>query len=319
MKILVTGAAGFIGSQLAERLVSAGHEVIGVDNMLNNYSVRIKESNFDSVIQAGCDFVVCDLAQDSLESVLVDVDVVYHCAAQPGLSDLVDLSDFVTNNVIATDKLLRAMIDCRGLSSNLIYISTSSVYGSKAVGAESSETKPTSYYGVTKLAAEHLVMAATRQERIKACALRLFSVYGPRERPEKLYPKVIDSILNDNEFTLYQGSEKHYRSYTYVDDVLEGMMLVLDNLDICNGEVINIGSDVSVTTKKGINIVENILGVKAKITTIPQRSGDQLETKADIKKAKQLLGYQSKTSIQDGLVKEIEWYQNVAMRTRRNY
>ena len=310
MRVLVTGAAGFIGSQLAERLTSDGHDVTGIDNMLNNYSARLKQSNINSMVESGCEFLVCDLANDSLKPIIKDVDIIYHCAAQPGLSDTANLDDFIINNCVATDKLVQATISCSSFKGSIIYISTSSVYGPEAVGAESSETRPSSYYGITKLASEHLVMTACRQSQIKACALRLFSVYGPRERPEKLYPKLIASILNKSEFSLYEGSENHFRSYTYIDDVLDGMILTLNNIDKCNGEVINIGSDISITTGEGINIVESILGSKAHIKKLPKRSGDQLETRADIKKAKKLLGYQPKTSVKDGLIKEIEWYQN---------
>ena len=185
MRILVTGAAGFIGSHLSEYLALNGHDVIGVDCLINNYARELKELNIRSISEQGCKFVSCDLAEDSLTSILQDVDAVFHCAAQPGLSSTATLDDYIRNNIIATHRLLQAVLDANTVHGGFIYISTSSVYGATAIGTENTETKPTSYYGVTKLAAEHLVMAASRQHRIDACSLRLFSVYGPRERPEK--------------------------------------------------------------------------------------------------------------------------------------
>ncbi len=310
MRILVTGAAGFIGSQLSEHLALKGHDVIGIDCLVDNYARELKNRNIRTIREQGCAFVSCDLAEDSLSNVLQGVDAVFHCAAQPGLSSVASLDDYIRNNIIATNRLLDAVIDANSVSGGLIYISTSSVYGAKAIGNENAETKPTSYYGVTKLAAEHLVMAASRQGKIDACSLRLFSVYGPRERPEKLYPRLIECILQDKEFTLFDGSYDHYRSYTYVADALDGMLLVLDNMSKCNNEIFNIGSNVSITTREGISIIENLLGRQAKISIIPKRPGDQLETRADIEKARTILGYEPTTSVLDGLSQEVNWFRD---------
>ena len=310
MRILVTGAAGFIGSQLSEHLALIGHDVIGVDCLVDNYARELKKRNIRSIREQGCEFVLCNLAEDSLSNVLHDVNAVFHCAAQPGLSSVASLDDYIRNNIIATHRLVDAIIDTNTVQGGLIYISTSSVYGAKAIGNENAETKPTSYYGVTKLAAEHLVMAASRQGKIDACSLRLFSVYGPRERPEKLYPRLIECILHDKEFTLFDGSYDHYRSYTYVADALAGMVLALENMSSCNNEIFNIGSDISITTREGISIIENILGRQAKISIIPKRSGDQLETRADIEKARTILGYKPTTSVLDGLAQEVNWFRD---------
>ncbi len=310
MRILVTGAAGFIGSHLSEYLALNGHDVIGVDCLINNYARELKELNIRSISEQGCKFVSCDLAEDSLTSILQDVDAVFHCAAQPGLSSTATLDDYIRNNIIATHRLLQAVLDANTVHGGFIYISTSSVYGATAIGTENTETKPTSYYGVTKLAAEHLVMAASRQHRIDACSLRLFSVYGPRERPEKLYPRLIECILSDREFILFEGSYEHYRSYTYVADVLAGMVLALQNMSKCRAEVFNIGSRISITTREGIRIVENLLGRQARIKISPKRPGDQLETRANIEKARKMLGYKPTTSVLDGLTQEVNWYRD---------
>ncbi|MFL2651029.1 MAG: NAD-dependent epimerase/dehydratase family protein [Anaerolineales bacterium] len=308
MRILVTGAAGFIGSHLAEHLALSGHDVIGLDCFIDNYARELKEINIRSIREKGCKFVSCDLAKDALSNVVQDVDAVFHCAAQPGLSSVASFEDYIRNNIIATHRLLETAIDTNTIHGGFIYISTSSVYGARATGNESTETKPTSYYGVTKLAAEHLVMAASRQGKIDACSLRLFSVYGPRERPEKLYPRLIECILQDKEFPLFDGSNEHYRSYTYVADALAGMVLALENMSNCNGEIFNIGSNISITTREGIRIIENLLGRQAKISITPTRSGDQLETRADIEKARNMLGYNPKTPVLEGLSQEVNWF-----------
>jgi len=310
MRILVTGAAGFIGSHLAEHLASRGHSVIGLDCLVDNYARELKEINIKSLSKKGCKFVSCDLAEDDLSSVVKDVNAVFHCAAQPGLSSVASLDDYIRNNVIATHRLLETVVDTNTVHGGFIYISTSSVYGARATGNESTETKPTSYYGVTKLAAEHLVMAASRQGKLDACSLRLFSVYGPRERPEKLYPRLIECILQDKEFTLFDGSNDHYRSYTYVADALAGMVLALENMSSCNGEIFNIGSNISITTREGIRIIEDLLGRQAKVRVTPTRPGDQLETRADIEKARNILGYNPTTSVLEGLSQEVNWFRD---------
>jgi nucleoside-diphosphate-sugar epimerase len=137
----------------------------------------------------------------------------------------------------------------------------------------------------------------------------LFSVYGPRERPEKLYPKLISSLLEDKEFPLYEGSDKHLRSYTYIDDIVHGLIAPLNNLDSCMGEIFNIGTDVAITTDEGIRIVEEIIGKKARIKKVPKRSGDQLRTHANIDKARRILDYKPNTTVSEGLKQEVEWYE----------
>jgi nucleoside-diphosphate-sugar epimerase len=190
----------------------------------------------------------------------------------------------------------------------LINISTSSVYGADASGDETTELRPTSYYGVTKLAAEQLVLAYTRDRGLPACSLRLFSVYGPRERPDKLYSKLIRCILEDDTFPLCEGSETHQRSYTYVSDAVDGLTSTLDNFDRCNGEIFNIGTDVTHTTAEAIRTVEQVIGKPAQIAAAPRRPGDQLKTHANIDKARILLDYNPMTPLREGVQKTVAWY-----------
>ena len=311
MNILVTGAAGFIGSHLSERLADLGHSVRGLDCLTDNYARQLKELNAKELAKKGVALLRLDLAEDDLSAAARDIDIVYHLAAQPGLSATTPFQTYVRNNLTATYRLLEAVRKAPRLK-GFMNISTSSVYGSDATGSETSEPKPTSHYGVTKLAAEQLVLSYARDLRLPACSLRLFSAYGPRERPEKLYPQLIRSILEDQEFSLFEGSERHLRSFTYVGDVVDGLIAALQSLRKCVGETFNIGSDTAITTAEGIRIVEEIIGRRARIVVKPRRPGDQLKTHANIEKARRLLGYNPTTSMRDGLQHEVAWYrQNV--------
>ena len=307
MKILVTGAAGFIGSHLAERLVALGHEVVGLDCFTDYYASALKELNAADVNAAGAQLLRLDLARDELAACVGEAEIIYHVAAQPGIAATVPLETYIRNNLTATHRLLEAAQKAPSLNC-FINVSTSSVYGKHATDAEDTPPKPTSYYGVTKLAAEQLALAYGRDKGMPVCSLRLFSVYGPRERPEKLYPLLIRSILEDTEFPLFEGSEKHSRSFTYIDDIIAGFTAVLDHLEVAVGEIFNIGSDLEMTTGEGIQIVEEIIGRQARKSVRPQRPGDQLRTHADIAKARRLLAYAPKTTPREGLEKEVAWY-----------
>ncbi len=307
MNILVTGVAGFIGSHLAERLVDLGHTVRGIDCFTDYYARPLKELNARQVKEKGATFLPLDLAADDLGPAVEGVEIVYHAAAQPGISATTTFETYLRNNVATTYRLVQAVKDSPSLQ-GFINISTSSVYGAEATGDETTECKPTSYYGVTKLAAEQLVLTYARDRGFPACSLRLFSVYGPRERPEKLYPKLIRSILEDREFPLFEGSERHQRSYTYVGDIIDGLIATMDSFDRCIGEIFNIGTDIAITTEEGIRTVEDIIGKRAKIAVKPKRPGDQLRTHANIEKARRLLGYNPTTAAREGLAKEIAWY-----------
>ncbi len=307
MNIVVTGAAGFIGSHLAERLVALGHSVRGLDCLTDYYARALKELNVSELRQKGIVCLPLDLAEDDLGPAVREAEIAYHVAAQPGISATTLFETYVRNNITATHRLLEAVEQSPSLE-GFINVSTSSVYGAYATGSETSETKPTSYYGVTKLAAEQLVLAYQRTRGLPACSLRLFSVYGPRERPEKLYFRLIKSILDESEFPLYEGSEHHLRSYTYIDDAIEGMVAVLHRWDRCVGEIFNIGTDTTITTGEGIRIVEEIIGKPVKIARMPRREGDQLKTHANIEKARKILGYEPTTTPREGLERQVEWY-----------
>ena len=308
VRILVTGAAGFIGSHLAERLASEGHSVVGLDCITDYYAPALKESNARALQASGVETLRLDLASDDLSAAVADAEAIYHLAAQPGLSPL-PFSTYERNNVLATARLVEAARQSRSLRL-FVNIGTSSIYGKDATGDEDTAPRPTSFYGVTKLAAEQLALAAQRNADFPACSFRLFSVYGPRERPDKLYPRLIHSILSDEPFPLYAGSERHERSFTYVGDIVTGLLSALTHVESCIGEIFNLGIDSAITTGEGIRIVERIIGRPARIERKPPRSGDQARTHANITKARAVLGYQPTTTPEEGLAAEVRWYRD---------
>lgn len=307
MKILVTGAAGAIGSHLCERLIDLGHEVIGIDSLTPYYSPEIKKINAQDVTNHGGKIYFLNLTSDDCSYVLNGVDVIFHLAAQPGISTTSSFDDYLNNNMVATYKILEAAKKIKNLKA-FIYTSTSSVYGRESKGDESSEPKPISYYGVTKLAAEQLALSYHREFAFPAIVLRFFSVYGERERPEKLFHKLIKAIHEDKEFPLYQDARTHLRSFTYIKDIIDGCILVMENLDKAIGEIFNVGNDKTVTTGEAIATLEEIIGKSAKFKILPNRIGDQKETSANINKMKKLFGYNPSVSLKEGLINEIIWY-----------
>lgn len=308
MKILVTGAVGFIGSHTAERLKKEGHEVIGVDNFSPYYSLELKQLNADALRAKGIDVIKADLRAENLNTVLPeDVDYIFHFAAQPGISSTSTFEDYFSNNVLATKQLIDYALGCEQLKL-FVNIGTSSIYGLEATFPEDVAPEPASHYGVTKLAAEQLVLQKSRENHFKACSLRLYSVIGPRERPEKMYTKLIDLGLKGEAFPLFEGSDSHLRSFTYVGDIVDGVVSVIGNEDKVNGEIINLGTEVEHTTQEGIEAVEQVIGKSIALHIIPKRPGDQLRTKANIDKARKLLNYNPKTTLLEAVRHQVEWF-----------
>ncbi|HET9224295.1 MAG TPA: NAD-dependent epimerase/dehydratase family protein [Roseiflexaceae bacterium] len=309
MRILITGAAGFIGSHLAERLAALGHTVMGLDSLTDYYSSALKQRNAQLLHEQGVSVLPLDLAADDLSSAVEGIEVVYHLAAQPGISAAVSYDTYVRNNLTATYRLIEAARKSESLHA-FVNVSTSSVYGADATGDEETAPRPTSYYGVTKLAAEQLALAYQRDKGFPACSFRLFSVYGPRERPDKLYPTLIRALLTDQPFPLFEGAERHLRSYTYVGDIVDGLVASLSAFERCVGEIFNLGTDTAITTAEGIRIVEELVGKPARIARQPRRAGDQSRTHANIAKARRVLGYNPPTTPREGLVQTVAWYRD---------
>jgi UDP-glucuronate 4-epimerase len=307
MKIVITGAAGAIGSHLAERLISEGHEVIGIDALTPYYDPRLKEATGKLLESKGVKMHYKNLLDADVGPIFDGAQAIFHMAAQPGISVTTPFDDYLKNNIIATHNVLEIAKNLPNLEL-FVNASTSSVYGAVANGPETVHPAPTSNYGVTKLAAEQLALSYYRSLNLPVVNIRFFSVLGERERPEKLFFKLIKALYEDTELTMYEGSENHIRSYTYVGDIVNGCIKSLEKRKEILGETFNLGNDKTSTTGEALRIVEELMGKKAKIRTLPKRSGDQLETGAKIDKAKKLLGYNPETDLRTGLKKEIDWY-----------
>jgi nucleoside-diphosphate-sugar epimerase len=308
MKILVTGAAGFIGSHTCERLHDLGHDVVGLDNFNDYYSLALKTLNEKALLEKGIKIIKTDLRADNLaEALPKDINYIFHFAAQPGISASSTFEDYFTNNIIATKNLIDYALECTNLEL-FVNIGTSSIYGLEATFPETKAPEPASHYGVTKLAAEQLVLQKSREKLFKSCSLRLYSVIGPRERPEKMYTKLIACAYNGEAFPLYEGSATHLRSFTYVGDIVDGIVSVVGNDTKVDGEIINLGTEVEHTTQDGIEAVEQVIGQTIKIDHVKARVGDQLRTKANIDKARKLLNYNPQTTLLEGVKSQVEWY-----------
>lgn len=298
MRILITGGAGFIGSHLALKLAQDKHDVRAVDNFDPYYVVTLKKRNAQLLQRAGVLIHQLDLAVDPLEGLLEEVELVIHCAAQPGNDANTTYFSYLKNNLHATVALVEAL---KGSDTRLIACSTSSVYGLNATGDETTLPAPVSPYGVTKLAAEAAVMSAVRRGELQACVLRYFSVFGPRERPDKLFPKLFRALREGSPFPLYQGSEKHERSFSYVEDIVHGTLLAVEHWDKARGEVFNLGTDEMQTTGQVLAWAQEISGKPLNLQKLPPRAGDQLSTRANIAKATRLLGYRPQVKLQEGM------------------
>jgi nucleoside-diphosphate-sugar epimerase len=305
-RCLVTGAAGFIGSNLCEGLLAKGHDVVGLDAFIPYYDRAVKEANL-SVARAHERFTFheLDLREADLAPVVEGCDAIFHEAAMPGLMrSWSDLELYATCNLLGTERLLNAARDAE--VSHFIHVSTSSIYGKEATGDEDTPPHPFSPYGVTKLAAEHLCHAYEVNFGVPVTVLRYFSVYGPRQRPDMAYNILIRNLAEGECFTMF-GDGEQTRSNTYVGDCVAATILAFEHQSATVGETINIGGGEIVSLNEVIRMLEALTGKKAQITRKDPRPGDQKHTAANIDKARRLLGYNPTTRVIDGLRTQVEW------------
>ncbi len=238
MKYLVTGAAGFIGSHLCERLIALGHDVVGLDAFIPYYPRSFKEANLQTLRkQSRFTFHELDLRHDSLDAALAGTQVVIHLAAMAGLTrSWTDFDLYASCNLTATQRLLEAVRKNAALQ-RFLYISTSSVYGRYSSGDETLPTRPISPYGVTKLASENLCRAYAEEQGLPLVVLRYFSVYGPRQRPDMGYNRFIQALLRNEPITVY-GDGLQVRGNTYIDDCVAATVAAVEALP---GETYNVG------------------------------------------------------------------------------
>ncbi|HEX8947027.1 MAG TPA: NAD-dependent epimerase/dehydratase family protein [Candidatus Paceibacterota bacterium] len=308
MRVVITGSAGAIGSHMAEQLAREGHTVSGIDAFTDYYDPSEKRRTAEEMASAGIRTYELDLATDDLhEAVPDDTGFIIHFAAQPGISATTPYDVYEKNNMHATARLLARATELPAFS-GFLHIATSSIYGVQAVGNETSEPRPTSFYGATKLGAEQLALSYARRDVLPVASVRPFSVYGERERPDKLFRKLIAAIDEGKPFPLHEGSREHRRSFTYVGDIVDGVSAMMAEWDACVGEVFNLGTEETHTTGEGIDLVEELMGKKGVYEVKPKRPGDQKETAADITKAREVFGYAPVVSLREGLAREIAWY-----------
>ncbi|MCB9139667.1 MAG: NAD-dependent epimerase/dehydratase family protein [Caldilineaceae bacterium] len=304
--VVVTGAAGFIGSHLAERLAAAGHEVRGIDAFIPYYPRALKEQNLTALAEKpNFSLYELDLRTDDLSEPLDGADTVIHLAAQAGLVRSWDEFDsYMTCNIQATQRLLEAAVNAD--VKHHIHASTSSIYGRFATGDETSPAAPVSPYGITKLAAENLCWAYAQKDALPVTVLRLFSVYGPRQRPDMGYNIFIRKILNDELITI-DGDGSDSRSNTFVLDCVDGIMRAMEQPEVSMGETYNIGGGQEVNVLQVLDILADLTGKTPNTTHGPKRPGDQRRTVADIAKARVQLGYNPQTTVREGLAAQLAW------------
>jgi len=321
---LVTGVAGFIGSHLAERLIHDGHDVLGVDCFTDYYPRHIKERNLANLReQASFTFVESDLLDLDLapllrgESFAVDghpipIDWVFHLAAQAGVraSWGNSFEVYARNNVLATQRLLEAAKSAR--LNKFVYASSSSVYGDaeRFPTPESTPPQPISPYGVTKLAGEHLGLLYWRNHGVPVVALRFFTVYGPRQRPDMAFHRFIRAMLADQPITIY-GDGEQTRDFTFVSDTVNGIVRAAEIGPA--GAVINLGGGSRVTVNQVIGELETILHRQAKVQYLPSQPGDARDTMADDTRAASMLGFAPQIYLAEGLPREATWVQENLM------
>jgi nucleoside-diphosphate-sugar epimerase len=305
MQCVVTGAAGFIGSHLCERLLAAGHTVTGLDAFIPYYAPAFKEAN---LVQARAHphyrFQRIDLRTDELEPAVAGAEAIFHLAAMPGLvRSWTDFEGYWTCNVLATQRLLEALRRSGSGLRRLVYASTSSVYGRFGSGDETLPTKPVSPYGVTKLAGENLCRAYGEEHGLPVVALRYFSVYGPRQRPDMGYYRFIHALLRGEPIVVY-GDGQQVRGNTYVADCVEATLAAAEALP---GEIYNVGGGETANVWDILHRLEALAGRRAVVKQEPGRAGDQRYTLADTGKLRRHVGWEPRTSLEEGLRRQWEW------------
>ncbi|MFH0878954.1 MAG: NAD-dependent epimerase/dehydratase family protein [Lentisphaerota bacterium] len=305
-RCLVTGAAGFIGSHLCEALLAKGHEVVGLDAFIPYYPRPLKENNLQAVRQhKAFTFHEGDLREADLKPLVDGCDVVFHEAAMAGLMrSWSDFNLYASCNMLGTQRLLDAVRDMK--VPQFIHVSTSSVYGREAAGAEDMPLTPFSPYGITKVGAEQLCRAYEANFGVPVTVLRYFSVYGPRQRPDMAYNILIRCLFTGEAFSMF-GDGTQTRSNTFVKDCVNATMLAFEKRGDAVGETFNVGGGEIVSLNKVIGILEELTGRKVNIERKPSRPGDQQHTSAHIAKIKAKLGYSPVTSVRTGLQAQLEW------------
>lgn len=313
MRALVTGCAGFIGSHLTESLLGDGHAVVGVDCFNDNYGRGEKRANLTHAMDWDCfDFVPLDLSRGDLHDLVEEVDTVFHLAAEPGVRSSWGprFDAYLRNNLTATQHLLDAAV--RNPEKPFVYASSSSVYGQaeKLPTSEDTPPKPFSPYGVTKLAAEHLVHAYHGNFGLRAVSLRFFTVYGPRQRPDMAFSRFCRAALTGELLTVY-GDGNQTRDFTYVADIVAACRAAATS-PAAIGHVYNLGGGSRVSVNQALELLGELAGRPLNLRHEPMAHGDVRDTGADTTAARRDLGFRPETPFGDGLRAEFEYFRGLA-------
>ncbi len=295
MRYVVTGAAGFIGSHLAESLIAGGHEVVGLDCLTDYYAPALKEENARAL-----DVQRLDLAEDELD--FSGFDAVFHLAGQPGARSFGDVFPlYLRRNVLATQRVFEAAV---AADLKVVWASSSSVYGDaeRYPTPEDAALRPNNPYGITKLACEQLHDTYARVFGLRAVALRYFTVYGPRQRPDMAFARIVAALAAGDPFELY-GDGSQSRSFTYVADVVAATVLALEAAP----GVYNVGGGEEATMRQALALLEEIAGRTLEVTFGPSQTGDMKRTKADTRRIESELGWRAATPLPDGLAAHWHW------------
>jgi nucleoside-diphosphate-sugar epimerase len=308
MRALVTGCAGFIGSNLTDRLLQDGNDVIGVDCFNDNYGRPDKLRNLEHARSwTRFDFVPVDLSRGDVGDLVAGCDVVFHLAAEPGVRSSWGqrFDNYLRNNVLATQHLLEAARECP--EKRFVYASSSSVYG-QAESYPTPETalpRPYSPYGVTKLAGEHLCQLYHSNFGVETVSLRFFSVFGPRQRPDMAFTGFMRAAVQGDPITIL-GDGRQTRDFTYVMDVVD-VALAAAAMPGAAGGVYNVGGGSRTPLIDAVEMIGELAARPLQLVHLPAEAGDVRDTAADTTLVRAALDFAPRVSLREGLEAQFEW------------
>ena len=297
MRYLVTGAAGFIGSHLLRTLIAGGHDAVGWDAFTEYYDPALKEENARDL-----PVTRVDLAEDALE--LGGLDGVFHLAGQPGVASFGGVFPvYVRQNVLASQRLFEA---AAAAGARVVFASSSSIYGDAEAYPTPEDTgpRPISPYGITKLAAEQLASAYAKEFGLEVATVRYFTIYGPRQRPDMAFTKMVTCLAEGRPFELY-GDGSQSRSFTFVEDAVEATVVAMERAPA--GAVYNVGGGTEVSMLDAVETLGRIAGRRLELVRRPRRHGDAARTAADTTRIRSELGWEPATPLEDGLAAQWRW------------
>jgi nucleoside-diphosphate-sugar epimerase len=312
MKAVVTGVAGFVGSNIAARLLEDGHEVVGIDSISAYYDETIKRSNLNGLRSPAFEFLEEDLLEADLETILDGSEVVFHEAGQPGVRSSwgSEFQLYTDANINATQRLLEAAVRTPSLR-RLVYASSSSVYGNaeRFPTSETDRPQPVSPYGVTKLAAEHLCSLYAHNFGLPTVALRYFTVYGPGQRPDMAFTRFCFAAVRDEEITIY-GNGEQVRDFTFIDDVVNANILAATK-DIAPGSVLNVAGGSNISVNDVLTMLGELHGSPLKVRYVESVLGDVTRTGGATKRIESTLGWSPRVDLRTGLARHLDWARSI--------